>query len=134
MMILHGIHFLERWITGVSLCFYPKWKQRSSCLWSISFGYYLATLFLSCKVWQLQRWENDYKTVSVVLSKNLLDWKPAKGQIKPKADWHAVDSPKKWKNEFVLFTVKSKQTKFLSSFFGRIYSTPICFRFYLTFS
>ena len=26
-----------------------------------------------------------------------------KGQIKPKADWHAVDSPKKQMNEFVLF-------------------------------
>ena len=27
----------------------------------------------------------------------------AKGQIKPKADWHAVDSPKKLMNKFVLF-------------------------------
>ena len=26
-----------------------------------------------------------------------------KGQIKPKADWRAVDSPKKRMNEFVLF-------------------------------
>ena len=26
-----------------------------------------------------------------------------KGQIKPKADWRAVDSPKKRTNEFVLF-------------------------------
>ena len=27
----------------------------------------------------------------------------AKGHIKPKADWRAVDSPKKRTNEFVLF-------------------------------
>ena len=27
----------------------------------------------------------------------------AKGQIKPKEDWRAVDSPKKQMNEFVLF-------------------------------
>ena len=34
----------------------------------------------------------------------------AKGQIKPKADWHAVDSPKKRIMEFVLFfAVKSKK-------------------------
>ena len=31
---------------------------------------------------------------------------PAKGQIKPKADWRAVDSPKT--DEFDLFAVKSK--------------------------
>jgi hypothetical protein len=28
---------------------------------------------------------------------------PTKGQIKTKADWRAVDSPKKRTNEFVLF-------------------------------
>ena len=28
---------------------------------------------------------------------------PSKGQIKPKADWRAVDSPKKRRNEFILF-------------------------------
>ena len=27
----------------------------------------------------------------------------AKGQVKPKADWCAINSPKKWTNEFVLF-------------------------------
>ena len=34
-----------------------------------------------------------------------------KGQIKPKADWRAVDSPKKRTNEFGFFAVKSKKTK-----------------------
>ena len=33
-----------------------------------------------------------------------------KGQIKLKADWHAVDSPKKQTDEFDLFAVKSKKT------------------------
>ena len=91
------------------------------------YGHYLATLFSSCKVWQLQRWENDYKTVSVVLSKNLLDWKPAKGQIEPKADWSAVDSPKKQTNEVVLlpflFFTANKPNLFVC-FFGSIYDTP----------
>ena len=33
----------------------------------------------------------------------------AKGQIKPKADWHAVDSPKKRIKEFVLVFCGKKQ-------------------------
>ena len=33
----------------------------------------------------------------------------SKGQIKPKADWRAVDAPRKQRNEFVLFAVKSKK-------------------------
>ena len=44
-----------------------------------------------------------------------------KGQIKPKADWGAVDSPKKRMNEFVLFAVKSKKankTNLFVCFFG----------------
>ena len=78
----------------------------------------------------------------------------AKGQIKPRADWRAIDSPKKRTNEFLFFLLYSpeiletwnfdfkfqvfpdghgKKTKFVSSFFGRIYGAPICFRFYLTF-
>ena len=39
-----------------------------------------------------------------------------KGQIKPKADWGAVDSPKKRMNEFVLFAVKSKKANKKNSF------------------
>ena len=31
-----------------------------------------------------------------------------KGQIKQKADWRAVDSDKKWMNEFVFVALKSK--------------------------
>ena len=44
-----------------------------------------------------------------------------KGQIKPKADWRAVDSPKKQTNKFVFVTLKSKKVKknkFICSFLG----------------
>ena len=41
-----------------------------------------------------------------------------KGQIKPNADWRAVDSPKKQTNEFVMFANTANKT---NSFFGRIY-------------
>ena len=63
-----------------------------------------------------------------------------KGQIKPKADWRAADSPKKQTNEFVfvaflLFTAKKKRKKeIVRLFFGRIYGVQICFWFYLTFN
>ena len=40
-----------------------------------------------------------------------------KGQIKPKADWRAVDSPKKQTNKFVFFAVKSKKAKIRSFVF-----------------
>ena len=33
----------------------------------------------------------------------------SKGKIKPKADWRAIDSPKKQTNKFVLFAEKSKK-------------------------
>ena len=32
-----------------------------------------------------------------------------KGQIKPKADWRAIDSPKKRTNEFVFFLLYSPE-------------------------
>ena len=49
-----------------------------------------------------------------------------KGQIKPEADWRAVESPIKWMNEFVLFAfLLSQQTKqILCSFFGRLNGAP----------
>ena len=34
-----------------------------------------------------------------------------KDRIKPKADWRAIDSPKKRTNEFDFFAVKSKKAK-----------------------
>ena len=78
-----------------------------------------------------------------------------KGQIKLKADWHAIDSPKKWTKKFVFllpwqsgnnwnlkfwFQVSSisglwsKKTKSVHSVFGRIYGAPICLWFYMTFN
>ena len=63
----------------------------------------------------------------------------SKGQIKPKADWRAVNSPKNQTNKLGFFAVKSKKAKkkkykFVLSFFGKIYGAPICLQFYLTFS
>ena len=46
-----------------------------------------------------------------------------KGQIKSKADWRAVDSPKKQTDEFDLFAVKSKkanQTNLSVRFLGEV--------------
>ena len=40
----------------------------------------------------------------------------SKGQIKPKADWRAVDSPEKRTNEFGYFALKSKKAEKTNSF------------------
>ena len=56
-----------------------------------------------------------------------------KGQIKLKADWHGLDSPKKWMNKFVLFTFllfTANKKKCLFDFWENLN----CFQFYLTFS
>ena len=48
----------------------------------------------------------------------------------------SIDSPKKWMI-FIFFcflTLHGQKTKFVRSFFGRIYGALICLRFYLTFS
>ena len=58
-----------------------------------------------------------------------------KGQIKPKADWHTVDSPKKGTNEFVLLAFllfMANKTNLLVRLLGE--STARCFWFYLIFS
>jgi hypothetical protein len=47
-----------------------------------------------------------------------------KGQIKPKADFRAIDSPKKLMNKFFLFLF-CFQIKFVCSFLGRIYKASI---------
>ena len=60
-----------------------------------------------------------------------------KGQIKPKADWSVVDSPKKRKNESVLFTFllfTANKTNLFVRFLGESMERPICFQFYLTFN
>ena len=60
-----------------------------------------------------------------------------KGQITPKA-WLVRHRFSKKTNKWICFVCcekqKSKQNKFVCSFFERIYSAPICFCFYLTFS
>ena len=60
-----------------------------------------------------------------------------KGQIKPKADWRAVDSPKKRTNEFVLFAFllfTANKTNLFVRFLGESTARQSCFWFYLTFS
>ena len=47
---------------------------------------------------------------------NFAFWFYTKGQIKLKADWRAIDSPKKRTNEFILFAVKSKKANKTNSF------------------
>ena len=60
-----------------------------------------------------------------------------KGQIKPKADLRAVDSPKKRTNKFVLFAFllfMAKNPNSFVCFFGESMARPNCFWFYLTFT
>ena len=59
-----------------------------------------------------------------------------KGQKKLKADWRAVDSPKKRTNEFFLFAFllfTANKTNSFVHFLGESTARPNCFRFYLTF-
>jgi hypothetical protein len=59
-----------------------------------------------------------------------------KGQIKPKADWPAIDSPKQQMNEFVLFDFllfMANKTNSFVLFLGESTARQNCFRFYLTF-
>ena len=63
--------------------------------------------------------------------------KSVKGQIKPKADWRAVDSPKKQTNEFVLFAFllfTANKTNSFVCFLGETTSRPNRFWLYLTFN
>ena len=53
-----------------------------------------------------------------------------KGQIKPKAYWRAVDSPKKQTNEFVLFAyllLTEIKTNSFVRFWGESTGRPNCF-------
>ena len=55
-----------------------------------------------------------------------------KGQIKVKADWRAVDSPKKQMNEFGLFAFllfMVNKTNLLVHFLGESMARPNCFCF-----
>ena len=51
-----------------------------------------------------------------------------KGQIKPKADWHAVDSTKKRMNKFLFFfAMKSKKAKKQIGLFVFLGESAYCF-------
>ena len=61
----------------------------------------------------------------------------SKGRMKSKADWRAVDSPKKRTNEFVLFAFllfTANKTNSFVCFLAESMARPNCFRFYLTFT
>ena len=93
---------------------------------------------------------HKWLTGSLLWSWSLSD---TKGQIKPKADWNASHRFSQKANEQILvfchnspeiletwnFDFKlqvfadGKAKKNVHSVFGRIYGTPICLRFYLTF-
>ena len=61
---------------------------------------------------------------------------PAKCQLISKADWRAIDSPKKRTDEFVMFAFLLFMAKKSNSFvrvFGESTARQSAFRFYLTF-
>ena len=62
--------------------------------------------------------------------------KITKDQVKPKADFQAVDSPKKWTDKFVLFAflllTANKSNSFVW-FLGESMARQSCFRFNLAF-
>ena len=49
----------------------------------------------------------------------------SKGQIKPKADWRDVDSPKKQTNEFVIFCHEKPKKKIFIEKLGKVVSFMI---------
>ena len=64
-------------------------------------------------------------------------WHCTKGEIKPKADWRAVDFSKKRTNKFVLFAFwvfTANETNSFVRFLGESTARQSCFWFYLTFS
>ena len=59
-----------------------------------------------------------------------------KGQLLSKADWHAIDSPKKRTDEFVLFAFllfTANKSNSSVRFLGESTARQSAFRFYLTF-
>ena len=60
----------------------------------------------------------------------------SKGQLIPKADWRAIDFPKKQKDEFVLFAFllfTANKSNSSIRFLGESTARQSAFRFYLTF-
>ena len=58
------------------------------------------------------------------------------GQLISKADWRAIDSPKKRTDYFFLFAFflfAANKTNSFIRFLGESMAHPKCFRFYLTF-
>ena len=61
---------------------------------------------------------SDKKCVDVIYWRSHRSNTYIKGQIEPKADWHAADSPKKLANEFVFIAFLLSTAKNTNSFVG----------------
>ena len=60
-----------------------------------------------------------------------------KGQLISKADWRAIDSPKKQTDEFILFAFllfTANKSNLSVHFLGESKASQFAYRFYLTFS
>jgi len=63
--------------------------------------------------------------------------KLSKGQLISKADWHAIDFPKKWTDDYILFAFllfTANKSNSSVCFLGESMVHQSAFRFYLTFS
>ena len=65
---------------------------------------------------ELKTLGDDVKSSHLVQKYMISKTMTTKGQIKPKADWRAVDSPKKRKNEFVFSCSEKQKSKKTNSF------------------
>ena len=77
------------------------------------------------------------KGTSLVSILDQVSWGMLKGQLISKADWRAIDSPKKWTDEFVLFAFllfTAKESNLAVCFLGESTARQSAFRFHLTFT
>ena len=65
---------------------------------------------------ELKTLEGDVKSSHLMQIYMISKTMTTTGQIKPKADWRAVDSPKKRKNEFVYSCREKQKSKKINSF------------------
>ena len=86
-------------------------------------------------------WQNFEQKIILLTCNNTirkmnLCFTTPKGHIKPKVDWHSVDSPKNCTNEFVLFAFllfTPNKTNLFVCFLRESMTRELCFWFYLTF-
>ena len=126
-------------ITRLHLKFFKKCLAKDLAFW----------MWNQCKEAKGKRalllnWKSISVSISAILvlfivffSKVGILYSDSKGQLISKADWRAIDSPKKRTDEFVLFAFLLFTTNKSNSsvrFFGESTARQSAFRFYLTFS